>query len=556
MFNGWRRVRACAWVLMLTTGACGGGGGQAGTGGRGGTGGSAPGGAGGVSGTTGIGGSSGAGGMSGGGGAGGGAGVGGDAGAAGTTGGSAGAGGAGGSSGSGGAGGAGGSSGGGGAGGMSSAGAGGVAGGGTGIAGAGASAGGGAGGTVGGAGGGGASGAGGQTCPTSVSGTVFNPAGKLPLYNVIVYTPTTTLAAIPEGVGCGRCGPLSGAPAATTVTDALGRFRLEGIPAGTNVPLVFRIGKWRRAVTVPIVTACADTPLTDANLTRLPRDRSEGNIPRIAVSTGGSDAFECFLRRVGIADSEFATDGGAGRVHLYAGGNGTNSFSTGGAFAAATTLWSSPSKLATYDMIGFACEGSTSEFISQKPQTSVDNVAAYANSGGRLFLGHYHYYWLQHDTGFASAATIIGPGTNQGPTFALTVNQTSTRGQALAQWLAAPAVAASTIAGMVTGSGVEHSVTAVNPPTTEWLYLPSNPADTQHRRAVTSMTFATPVGMPAANQCGKVLFADMHIKQSSGGAGGDDSDPGKPFPTGCKNNDNTASGKAMEWTFFDLAACL
>ena len=70
------------------------------------------------------------------------------------------------------------------------------------------------------------------------------------------------------------------------------------------------------------------------------------------------------------------------------------------------------------------------------------------------------------------------------------------------------------------------------------------------------MSFPTPVGMPAANQCGKVLFADMHVKQSTNGAGGDDSTPGKPFPDGCKTNSMTPAMKAMEWTFFDLAACL
>src|SRR4029079_6769252 len=84
-----------------------------------------------------------------------------------------------------------------------------------------------------------------------------------------------------------------------------------------------------------------------------------------------------------------------GRVHLYAGGDGTNSFEAGGAFTAATTLWSSASKLAGYDMLWSSCEGSTSKFIDQKPQTSIDNVAAYANGGGRLFFSHLHKISLE-----------------------------------------------------------------------------------------------------------------------------------------------------------------
>ena len=52
------------------------------------------------------------------------------------------------------------------------------------------------------------------------------------------------------------------------------------------------------------------------------------------MTTGAADALECLIRRIGIADSEFTTDGGAGRVHLYAGGGGTNSFMAGGALRA------------------------------------------------------------------------------------------------------------------------------------------------------------------------------------------------------------------------------
>ena len=48
---------------------------------------------------------------------------------------------------------------------------------------------------------------------------------------------------------------------------------------------------------------------------------------------------------------------------------------------------------------------------------------------------------------------------------------------ALAQWLNTGAVNASPTLGQITVNGSEHSVTAVNPPTTEWIYLPSNPND-------------------------------------------------------------------------------
>src|SRR6185295_6248975 len=224
------------------------------------------------------------------------------------------------------------------------------------------------------------------------------------------------LEPVREGVSCDRCSvSLSGSPVAVALTDANGRFRMEDVPTGANIPLVIQVGKWRREAVVPNVASCADTAV-DPELTRLPRNKAEGHLPKIAVTTGGAEALECLLRRFGIADSEFTTDAGAGRVNLFAGGDGTNSFSAGGAFPAATTLWADPAKLASYDVALFSCEGSISKFEPQKPQTSVDNVANYANGGGRLFLSHMHYTWLQKRIpDFSGTAEYIG-----GPTGGLT----------------------------------------------------------------------------------------------------------------------------------------
>ena len=57
-------------------------------------------------------------------------------------------------------------------------------------------------------------------------------------------------------------------------------------------------------------------------------------------------------------------------------------------------------------------------------------------------------------------------------------------------------------------------------------------------------------------QCGKVVFTDIHIQKSVGNTGGDDSDPDKPFPSGCKTNAMSPQAKALEFLFFDLSACV
>jgi hypothetical protein len=155
---------------------------------------------------------------------------------------------------------------------------------------------------------------------TSISGKVYDPAGKVPLYNVVVYVPNGPVPAFTEGASCDRCGASIMDPVTAAITDETGSFKLEKVPAGADIPLVIQVGKWRRQIKVPSVAPCADTALTDPQLTRLPRNKAEGDIPRIAIAAGGADQMECLPRRLGIDDAEFTTSAGDGRIHLFRGG--------------------------------------------------------------------------------------------------------------------------------------------------------------------------------------------------------------------------------------------
>jgi hypothetical protein len=402
-------------------------------------------------------------------------------------------------------------------------------------------------------------------CPTgqttSISGTVYDPAGATPLYNVVVYVPNAGLADIPEGVSCQKCdGTASGSPITTALTDATGHFVLDDMPVGHDIPLVIQVGKWRRQVTIPTVTACQDTPITDKNLTRLPRNQSEGHLPRFALTTGHADALECLLRKIGIADEEFTTDAGTGRVDMFVGGatngdgSGSNAFASGvnggAAFPSASTLWGSPDKLRSYDILVLSCEGAS---YADAKDPYRQNIKAYADMGGRLFADHKHSYWLASGAAPWPQTAVYKNDNNDLPDpTTLEIDDSFPKGAALADWLVN--TGASTTRGKLQVFQGQYSVEAVTPPYTQrWIYYDAEVA----RPGVEYMTMNTPVESPADQQCGRVVFTDVHVVSSeAGGAVPDVSSPDKLFPTGCTSTTLSPQEKALEFMLFDLSSCI
>ena len=236
---------------------------------------------------------------------------------------------------------------------------------------------------------------------TTLSGTVYDPAGKVPLSNVDVFIPNAALAQYVDGPACDTCSmALSGSPVVRTKTDTAGHFTLGNssadVPVGSNIPLVIQVGRWRREVTVTTVAACADTALPN-DMIRLPRNQSEGHLPKIALTTGGVDALECLLRKIGISDSEFTPESGSGRVNFFAGIDGTNKFNAalGGAnFTPVVPWWDDAANLRKYDMILHSCDGQ--ENPNNKSMAARMALQQYADIGGRVFASHWHNYWFEH----------------------------------------------------------------------------------------------------------------------------------------------------------------
>jgi hypothetical protein len=388
---------------------------------------------------------------------------------------------------------------------------------------------------------------------TTVTGIVTAPNGTLPLYNAVVFVPNAPLAPITDGASCERCGSVSGDPVVSAVTGVDGRFELKNVPAGDNIPLVIQIGKWRRQVTLPKVDKCVQNPITDANLTRLPRNKAEGDIPRIAVTTGRCDQLACLLPKLGLDATEFTPSSGDGRLHLYRGASHPESApipapAPGGTVDATSLYAGGSAALSKYDILMLSCE--CGEHEETKSPDAKKALYDFTTGGGRVFASHFHYTWA--DSGeLASTAQWMGSASNpENPPGPYLVDQSFPKGDALAKWLVN--VKASSKLGEIPISQPRENVGSVVSPAQRWVYRATpNPAVPQSTKY---LSVNTPVKKPVAEQCGKFVFADMHLY------GGDVQDPATAlpndaFPSSC-SKELTPEEKALAFLFFDLSSCI
>jgi hypothetical protein len=411
-------------------------------------------------------------------------------------------------------------------------------------------------------------------CPgnatTSLSGTVYAPNGVDPLPNVLVYVPNAPVLPFAPGVACETCSAgVSGSPLVSAITDTAGNFTLQNMPVGASIPLVMQTGRWRRQVNVANVAACTNTA-APATLTRLPKNKTEGDIPHMAFVTGSVDVLECLLRKVGVDDAEFTQPSGTGRINLFVGdgavkvtGPGGGTFFLGGANAGAgtpseTTLVNTPATLAKYDMILFPCKGAEHDRTAAE-QTNLIN---YANSGGRVFATHFSYVWLFNDAPFSGTAlwkvnqcdpfTTPSCAVQQGypPDQTGFINTGFPKGLALAQWL--QNIGASTNLGQIpiTTLRWDTSAPGVVAPSQEWMQI----TDTNIGDVLMHYTFNTPVGATPANQCGRVLFDDFHVENH--GFINQNSAFGLTFPAECDSSPMSPQEKLLEFMIFDLGSCV
>jgi hypothetical protein len=387
-------------------------------------------------------------------------------------------------------------------------------------------------------------------CPssgtTSISGSVYDPAGINPLYNVIVYVPNATVEEIPTGATCDSCGKVSGEPITSTLTNSKGEFKLDNVPVADDVPIVIQVGKWRRQFTIPKPANCADTRLTDRNQTRMPRNKSEGHLPRIALTTGGADALECLLRKIGISESEMTPETGTGRLNFFVGDGGTPKYAAalnGGApFTPATTFWGSLNTLKQYDIVLLSCEGKDTAMQTNKSAAALQAMQDYTSAGGRVFASHWHNYWLEKGPPPFPTVALFEHHPDLPNPFTAAIDMTFPKGLALAEWMVA--VGSGAPFGQLIITEGKHTINRqVDGISQRWVYSAS-PVSTQY------LSLNTPVGVPEDKQCGRIVLSDIHVSSL------DKSLPNLAYPEGCTTTSMSDQEKALEFMLFDLSACV
>ncbi len=419
------------------------------------------------------------------------------------------------------------------------------------------------------------------SCPngghTTISGTVFDPAGQNPLYDVAVYVPATPPAALPQGASCYTCASLyTGGVVAGTLTDPAGNFTLLDVPTGKGVPLVVQIGKWRRQYTVDTT----DCGVTMEPTLRLPANATEGDLPNIAVSTGGSDSLECLLKRIGIdsggdagGTGEWVSGaGGAGHVHIFQGGTGggrgggggggttPGPAMAGGSPASQTALWTSGPAMQPYDIVILSCEG------GEDPNANPQAMNDYATLGGRVFASHFHYSWFNQAPFLAYNLATWSRGTNDMGDINALVQTTLPngaafpKGVAMQQWLTNVGALSNATPPELPIQQARHNadVAVANTPSTPWIVADTAatpPGATQY------FSWDMPVVNPGTVPCGRVVYSDLHVGAGSGDYGQMAGAAGGGFgnavtPSGCADNPLSPQEKALEFMLFDLSACL
>ncbi len=218
---------------------------------------------------------------------------------------------------------------------------------------------------------------------TTARGVVRFPNGELPVASAVVYVLQGESAdpdMVPHTGECGECIDASGL-SSYAVTRADGSFTLRDLPAGTHT-LVVEKGRFRRVSRIE-VTACETTEVP-AESTRLPRNATEGRIPRLAVIGGAYDHMESVVERLGLDEAAFERFGTSYFGDDWSGGDGDG--------PSMGDLLTNRERLMAFDILLVNCGAAfASDAGVLRNEAVLQNLRDFVEGGGRLYATDQSY---------------------------------------------------------------------------------------------------------------------------------------------------------------------
>ncbi len=324
----------------------------------------------------------------------------------------------------------------------------------------------------------------------SIQGTVAAPNGETPVAGARVWVPSAGASA--------RQGTV-----AETTTDALGRFRLQSLPAGT-VTVNIAKGEWTTTFTATVVVnQVTNVPAAD---TTMPAT-GEGAL-RVAVFKGSFDRMEDVLAKLGFGEvNEWGV--------LVP---GTETFDLYNRDQLAAVL-ADLAQMQQYDLIFLNCGADEFPLWTDRAAAAT-KVRAYVEGGGRLYVTDLAYDYVEQ--AFPAAIDFIGSdrtpvdqpeqlGVAEVGTGGITVNATVLDTN-LRSWLAGRGAlqgdSTARIIGFAPGWAV---IAAVGPGTKCWIQGPVTYGSPMKGPEVRPLTVTFEAGD------GQVLYTSYHTAEDKSG---------------------------------------
>ena len=337
---------------------------------------------------------------------------------------------------------------------------------------------------------------------TTLTGTALAPNGTDPISGAEIAVWDRAPTPFPRGVVCDNCGIVgTEVPLQSVTAGADGTFslNLDSVKKQTTLYVTVRKARFRKVSANVAVTACGSLALTKAQ-TSLPTNATEGDVPKIAISSGNRDHLEKVITSMGVTDYDCFKGLPAGAAGETCTANRTLG-----------QLMGDLNALKGYGLIFIACAvGDTFAPVSGN-DTTANNLRTWVDLGGKLVVTDASFDFVEQT--FPDAINFAGPAADAGIPQPLNGGEVGT--------------AAATVTGVVSDPGLAawlrlfpSAITANNQVTlqgflSKWAVQKTVGTGTSAIVHGTAQFTGGPADVPLTSRfevkgCGRVIYSSYH----------------------------------------------